>query len=281
MYPKIILLLGAAGALMLAACGNFGAGITRGSGTLKTETRQVSGISAVALDTSGELSLSQGTTEALTIEAEDNILPLLTSEIVNGTLKLGITPNGSFSNTKPVRYTLVVQDLSAIELNGSGSATASDLTITGSLKIDISGSGSLSFATLRSGEADIHLSGSGGLTMSALNSPGLTIEVSGSGDAAISALMADRLSANLSGNGELTVGGSVADQQVTLSGSGSYNGQQLSSASAAVETSGSGSAFVHVTERLDARVSGSGNITYTGSPTVTQEDHGAGNIRQS
>ncbi len=48
---------------------------------MKTESRDVPGFTRLALGTIGELTLVQGEEESLVIEAEDNILPLITSEV--------------------------------------------------------------------------------------------------------------------------------------------------------------------------------------------------------
>jgi hypothetical protein len=67
-------------ALLVTACS-----VTRGSGQLTTESRPVSGFTKVELSGTGELTIEQTGTESLTISAEDNILPRLTSEVSGDT----------------------------------------------------------------------------------------------------------------------------------------------------------------------------------------------------
>ena len=62
--------------LVVSACGVVG-----GSGKVETETRQVSGFTAIDLTGTGEVTIEQGETESLTIEADDNVLPALTSKV--------------------------------------------------------------------------------------------------------------------------------------------------------------------------------------------------------
>lgn len=247
---------------LLSACGSGGIalGVTRGSGNVKTESRQVSGITAVQLDTSGDLTLSQGESESLTIEAEDNLLPLLTSDVSSGTLKLGTKPNTGISATKPIKYTLVVKSLASLELNGSGNIIASDLTSVDKFTVQSNGSGDISLAALSTNDTTVHLAGSGKLTIANLASAKVVLKIDGSGDAQIA--------------------GTTTDQTVSITGSGDFNGEKLVSKTAVVKTDGSGSTTVQVSDTLDATISGSGNITYTGSPTVTQKDDGSGKIIQ-
>lgn len=53
----------------------------RGSGTMKTETRQVSDFRAVEISYPAEVVISQGTSESLKIEADDNVLPGLQTRV--------------------------------------------------------------------------------------------------------------------------------------------------------------------------------------------------------
>lgn len=280
---KVIPVIGILATLaLLSACGSGGLNlnITRGSGNVKTETRQVSGISEVRLNTSGELTLSQGETESLIIEAEDNILPLLTNEVTNGVLKLDTKENSSFSATKPVKYTLVVKNLNALADNGSGSITSLDLNLNNPLTITGNGSGSMTLANIQSGDTQIKLSGSGSLTIASLKSDKVSVDVNGSGDGKITTLTAQSFSANLNGNGSLEVGGTTNDLTVNVLGSGSFSGDQFASKAAVVKTMGSGSANVQANDTLDATINGSGSINYKGNPTVTQKDNGSGSINQ-
>jgi len=200
----------------LAMAGCAGPGLTRGSGNVRSESRAVQGFDQVALTGSGELTISQGGAESLTIEAEDNILPLLRSDVSGGRLTLGGKDNTSFSATQPIRYKLAVKDLRAINISGSGDATAAQLR-TDRFTVDISGSGSLSVA----GSADLQkvtISGSGSYTAPDFATKETQITISGSGQAVVKA--SDRLDATVSGSGEAQY---VGAPQVTthISGSGS------------------------------------------------------------
>jgi hypothetical protein len=98
------LLVTALGIVSLAACERVGRGLP-GSGTLKSEKRDVVGFTEVAISGEGELTLSQTGQESLTIEAEDNLLPLLTSTVAHGCLTLGtkaaIHPTNRFGPLEP------------------------------------------------------------------------------------------------------------------------------------------------------------------------------------
>lgn len=252
----------------------------RGSGIVVTEPRAVNNIRAVELDTSGQLTITQGDREALTIEAEDNLMPLLTSELINGTLVLGVQRDHSISATKPIRYTLAVKDLAAISVNGSGSLAMSDFATQHPLHIVGSGSGSLEFASIKSGDPTILLSGSGSLNINSLETGKAALQVNGSGNIELATLQAHSLAARLNGHGSLRVSGQTNNQKVNLMGSGRYEAEGLTSRAASVSATGSGSAVVQVSDSLDASVMGSGSISYIGSPTVSQRRVGSGKIQR-
>src|SRR5579871_539987 len=75
-----------------------------GSGVVRSETRQVSGFDTVTLDGVGKVVITQNGHETLTVRAEDNLLPLLRTRVVNGTLRLGTAPGVNLRPTKPIEF---------------------------------------------------------------------------------------------------------------------------------------------------------------------------------
>ena len=204
-------------ALALLAVGSVvtACSATAGSGQLATQSRQVSGFTSVELTGVGELSIDQTGTESLTVSAEDNLLPLLTSRVEGDTLILGKKPNTRIMTTKPITYTLTMKDITGLAVSGSGTINAPKLT-TAALRIEISGSGVITTA----GNADdqsLEISGSGRYLADGLTSKTITAEISGSGTASVMA--SDALDVKISGSGTLTYSGSPQISQ-TVSGSG-------------------------------------------------------------
>lgn len=296
----VALIMGALLIGLLAGCNNAGSNIITGSGNMTTEKREVSGFSAVELTTIGTLTIQQGDIEGLTISAEDNLLPLLTSDVNSGKLVIGTKPNTSINPTKPVQYTLSVKTLTSLAVSGSGDVVAQSLT-GDALSFTVSGSGkmtlgavkaaSLTFSGSGSGDAqlgtvkvdalaDLHLTGSGKLTADSLDSADLKLTIEGSGDTNVSSVTTHTITARLSGSGSAALMGSTDSQQINVSGSGKYNADSLDSKTVTASTAGNGDITVKVSETLDATVNGSGSIFYTGSPQVTQKDNGSGEVKQ-
>ncbi|MBN1965566.1 MAG: DUF2807 domain-containing protein [Anaerolineae bacterium] len=223
-YLPVIVLFALA-ALLTTGCDALIAstGGTRGSGNVISETRDVSGFTVIELNTSGNAVVTVGDVDSLTIEAEDNILPLLTSEVRNGVLVLGTEPNSSFSSTRNIIYTITVANLDAVTLNGSGNLTAGTLAgeqmviaVNGSGSVDIadvsgndltvtiSGSGSVTVAGSVTSQ-DVHILGSGGYNGFDLASNSATIVTDGSGNAQVN--VADTLDATSNGSGSVIYAG--------------------------------------------------------------------------
>ena len=210
------------------------------SGKTKTEDRAVSGFDKVQLDGIGDLSITLGDTESLVIEADENLMPLIITEVRGNTLIIRIEENVNLVNMiSDVKYTLTAKSLNSIELGGLGN-----------------------------------------INIGPLQTDSMTANLDGSGMITLNQLTANRLDANLNGLGSLTIkGGKVTEQKVDLSGAGAYLAGDLESETASVTLSGLGNATVWVTGSLDAELTGAGSLEYYGNPQVTQNDTGLGNIK--
>lgn len=134
----------------------------------------------------------------------------------------------------------------------------------------------LTITTLRA----IANTGSGRIDVAPLRVPRLDLTADGSGNLSLTGLAVTDLRVALSGSGSCTVAGTTDRQDVVLSGSGGYHAERLASREAGITVSGSGGATVQVSDRLDARVQGSGDVAYVGAPQITQTVSGSGRLRK-
>jgi hypothetical protein len=224
--------------LTLASC-TFAPLIVRPSQHVIREERTLGAFSKVSASAVGELDITQGDSVALTIEADDNLMPYLTSDIHGDTLELGLETGTSLNitGTATVKYHLTVKDLEAISISGMVGVSSGPL-VTDSLRVIISGSGNVSIASLT----------------------------------------ANSLNVTLSGMGDLTIAGEVTDQKIEISGTGAFHGGDLRSQTAEITVSGMGDATLWATATLDVHISGSATIGYYGSPHTTQEISGIGSV---
>jgi hypothetical protein len=105
------------------------------------------------------------------------------------------------------------------------------------------------------------------------------VSVTGSGDIRVTGLKAGDMDAGVTGSGDVTLSGEIEQLRAHITGSGSLQAGELGAKGVRVTVTGSGDATVRAREELDARVTGSGDVRYSGNPTQVQKHvTGSGNI---
>jgi hypothetical protein len=233
----VLIVIIAIGALSVA----FATGVG-GGGNMISQTRAVSGYDRISLEGTGEVIVVQGSQESVRVEAPENLINNVKTEVQNGTLIFSQDSGrfwfnfGAWGN---VKYYVTVTNVSGLTIAGSGSLQAADL-----------------------------------------KAKSLDVTVSGSGSGNIG-VRADSLVVQISGSGSLKLTGAATQETVTISGSGSYNGRDLQADQAKVTVTGSGSGNVRVATSLDAVVAGSGSVSYWGNPKVSQTVTGSGSVNKA
>ncbi len=204
-----------AGLGALAGCGVGGVGVSpTASGKIVSETRQIQGFDAVDLSGAGKLILTQSATESVVVEADDNAMPLVTTELSGRTLRLS-TKNGLPTNAR-VTYKVGIEDLTAISVSGAGDVTASAVD-TPSLKLEQSGAGNITAAG-QAGDLDVDISGAGDYDGADLAATTARVSVSGAGNAVVK--VERSLDARVSGAGSIEyIGNPSVNQQTSGAGS--------------------------------------------------------------
>lgn len=189
------------------------------------------------------------------------------------------SPHGSGQTVTSVR---AVAPFTAVELAGANTVTISvgsaqsvavagddnlvdDVTTTvsgGRLVIDDPGS----FDT----EAPMSVT----ITMPSLD--GLTL--SGMGTVTVVGVTGPDFTADLSGTGTLQVSGRADRVTATMSGLGTLDLQTLAARDVIARLDGAGDLYVQATATLDATLTGTGSIVYSGLPVVTEHKTGTGSI---
>jgi hypothetical protein len=202
-------------------------------GPMTSEQRQISAVTKVVLDSSGDVTISKGEPN-LVIHANAAALKRLTSDVHGDTLTLGDKP-GFMVNLGSVKYELTLPDLAAIDLNGSGDI---DSTVSSgdTIRLRVDGSGDVHWTGLSASTVTISLPGSGHIEVDGttndvavsvdgsgsvdaakLDAQSAVVSIAGSGDVHVAAH--DTLKAEISGSGHVTYTGNPSvDSKVTGSG---------------------------------------------------------------
>jgi hypothetical protein len=215
--------------------------VVQGSGTLVTENRPISNFNAIKLDGAGRLIINQGDSESLEIRADDNLISNLTAEVQGDTLYLGY-------REKPWRKTIlpstsVVYTLSIVTLN--------KLTLNGAADVEIH----------------------------ALETDTFALTINGAGTVSIQDLATGQLNIALAGTGSVSASGFSEEQSIIIDGAGSYQAGGLQTKITSININGLGNGTVWATDSLDVNIVGGGTVNYYGSPNLTQEISGLGEVK--
>jgi hypothetical protein len=207
-----------------------------GNGRIKTETRKLAAFHGVSMSMPGSVEIRLGATESVTIEADDNLLPLIETVVENGTLKIRSSKRNLGFNSRHLKLVVQARTVDQLALGGSGSIDA---------------------AALKGDKIAMHLGGSGTIKVRSIDTETLTIDLGGSGELKVADGRAGRLSMSIAGSGNADLG-------------------RLQALSASVNIAGSGDATVAVRDHLDVAIVGSGDVNYYGDPTVNRSVMGSG-----
>lgn len=215
----------------------------KGNGNVTTITRTTPDYDGISCAGSFDYILVSGTEGKITIEGEENLLKYVVTEVKDNKL--------------------VVKTEKNINLSPSSNKT---------IKITIP------FKDID----NVSLAGSGDLTNTdTIKATDLKISLAGSGDIVLT-VETNNVKGSLAGSGDLTLKGNTNNLEANIAGSGDFHGFNLQANHTEVSVAGSGDAKVVSNESLKARIAGSGDIEYKGSPK--KEDSkvaGSGSIRNN
>ena len=207
---------------------------------MASEEREVSGFTAVDLGTVGTVFIELGERDSLRIEAEDNFMQYIETEVRDGVLHLETRAGVNILPTQPLFYYLTVEELDGIIVSGLGNVEAPEIN---------------------TGRFSVSITGGGNIDMEKLEGDQLEVDISGLGDLNID-------------------DGAVGEQSITISGGGNYKADEMASDKAQVDISGLGSATLWATDQLTVDISGGGSVRYVGNPSVDQNVSGLGRVER-
>jgi hypothetical protein len=187
-----------------------------GSGVRKTEKRDLAAFNSI--DTSGafEVEVNCQKPASFEIEADDNILPLVQTEVRSGVLH--VSTSKSYSSSGGIVLRINVPDLASIKSTGAGKFQANDVkndnfeiqstgvaqvAVSGeskSVKIKSTGAGKIDAHSLRANKADVDVTGAAGVEVYAIDE--LEVSVSGAGRVIYSGN--PKVNKHVSGAGQVT-----------------------------------------------------------------------------
>ena len=190
---------------------------TTGSGTMKLEKRSVPAFAAVDVSGAYEVEIVVQQEQTLEVEGDDNLLPLIKTEVKNGVLN--INNEKGFSTKHRLRVRISVPSLDAVSTSGASNIVASNVK-SDDFKIDASGAGKMQI----SGETktlEVDISGAGEIDAKDLRAQKVSINSSGAAQADVYA--SEELNADVSGAGNVNYYGNPKTVNEDRSGAGSIS----------------------------------------------------------
>lgn len=203
----------AVSAVLVSGCGIDIAKLV-GSGVAATEARTVPDYHAVSLVGGMTVNLKVGADPSCEITADDNLLPVISTAVEDGVLK--VSPEQPIAPKTRIFVTLVAPALDSVEIAG-----AVDLSVSGvnsaRFSLDVAGSAEVTLA----GQTErLLLDGAGSLEVDALGLEARDVTVDVAGSATVAVHATKTLDVDIAGSGRVTYLGEPEVSQ-DVSGSGS------------------------------------------------------------
>ncbi|HZG23666.1 MAG TPA: head GIN domain-containing protein [Chitinophagaceae bacterium] len=225
----------------LVSCNFVGGKRVKGNGNIRTEERKVSSFNEVEVHGAIKLYVSQGDLKPVKIEADENLMQYVVVEQDGD--RLTVKPRDGFNLQASDEMKVYVTSPVFKSIDVSGACD-----ILGQTKID------------QRERMNLHVSGAGQINMN-VHTP--------------------EVEAQISGSGTVRLKGETKKFDLGLSGAAKALCYDLLSENTRVDISGAGDAEVYASEKLDAEVSGAGNVSYKGdAPEVNQKVSGAGSVNK-
>jgi hypothetical protein len=137
----------------------------KGSGSVVTEQRNLSGFTSISSSGSSKVYVSRGSQFSVEVRGYANLLPYFETKVSNNELRLGYQSNVSVKNDNTEIY-VTLPLLDGLRLSGSGDIrTSGDFPLVANFNSSISGSGNIYYSDGSAGFCTLSISGSGNMNM--------------------------------------------------------------------------------------------------------------------
>lgn len=172
-----------------------------GSGQSTTLERNLELFSKISVEIAGTIRVAVGPKPGVKIQADNNVVDLISTNITGGMLTLAATK--PFTSKVPIQIDIIAPSITSVTLAGAGSIDVSGISGT-NLELTLGGSGDIT----ANGNVDdliARINGSGNLALGDLKARKGRVAIDGVGDIEVS--VKDELFAEISGTGEIVYRG--------------------------------------------------------------------------
>lgn len=181
-----------------------------GKGKIKTETRQPGSFIKVKSQIKGNIIINPGNCET-SVSAQENLLPLLETAVVNGTLYISFGSH-VIETDSTIRIDISSPEVQELTFSGSGSVVSN----LGIASINLPGNGDITCVG-ETEQVSVRLSGTGAINLDEMTSRKAQVKITGNGN--VSLHVTDNLDVTIQGLGVVYYSGTPQIQQ-NISGNG-------------------------------------------------------------
>jgi Putative auto-transporter adhesin, head GIN domain len=186
-----------------------------GSGVRKSEKRDLKSFNAIDTRGAYEIDVTCRKPANFEIEADDNILPLIKSEVRDGILF--VTNDQPYHSEKSVMLRIMLPDLNSVVSHGAGQIKIADAN-SNDLKIESTGAASINAAG-KVKSVSISSTGAGEVDTSKLQAEKAKVDATGAAN--VDVFASDQLDVTVSGAGSVTYSGNPKTVNKKVNGIGS------------------------------------------------------------
>lgn len=192
--------------------------IIEGNGIIKEEIREVGNYHSITVQMGYDIILTNEPQGKIRVVGEENINPIILTEVKNGVLEIGIKPKmGYFGKKKEHKIYVPIQQMNALVVKGVSNVKNEGVLEFSNLKVNIEGVSSVALAG-KVTDLDVSINGNGILSAFDLIAENANIKVEGVGNVSISATQS--FNGKLKGVGSIKVKGNPTKVSKTEDGIG-------------------------------------------------------------
>jgi hypothetical protein len=195
----------------------------QGSGKVIDDKRAIGAFTRLRLDSAITVNASPAGAPGVTVRADDNVAPLIMTNVEGDTLVIKIKPNTGIRTDSPLVVNVDFTKLTQADLRGSGDLNVSSLK-GDQFELSLAGSGDVRLDNAELGKLTTRLAGSGDIWAKG-KCEDASYNLAGSGDVHAAELQAKRVNVDIAGSGDVRVHASEAlSVQIAGSGDVAYSG---------------------------------------------------------
>lgn len=291
-----------------------------GNRELKKDSRAVATFQQINVNADFDLIIEYAITPKVEVEAESNLQEVIITEVKGKALNIGIAKKTKIVNNFPIVVRVALPMITKIQYNGNGTITADGIPSdkmefilngkgslnfknlkTTSMKLTLSQGFKTNFNDVLASNLNVTLkdntvfnvttmsevksatfvcSSTESCNIIGLGCENVTLKGNGSGNLTFNGFVGKKFNATLTSSGNVSLSGNADEVNVTSTGSSNFDAISLPAKKAKVVNNGSGTISVSASSNLDATITSSGKVVYSGTPKIKIQNTGTGQLEK-